>query len=124
MNDLEILTQQLEETNLLISQLNSVSAYLTDRHASITAAIKIAEDEAEAIAAAELAKWEAQKALDDLQQQQIDALTHKVDNFPVPEQDIATIVANLVAQVDKLKSEGTSGPAIKRTNTYGRMFNS
>ena len=83
MNDLEILTQQLEETNLLISQLNSVSAYLADRHASLTTAIQTAQAEADAHAAAlaaaeaeaaeaERVKWEAQKVLDELQQAQGD----------------------------------------------------
>ena len=104
MNDLEILTQQLEETNTLIGQLNSVSAYLQERHAALTASITVAEEEAAAIAAAEQAKWEAQKALDALQQQQIDALEQKIENIDQPEQDIVAIVNNLVAQVDKLKS--------------------
>ena len=134
MSDVENFTLQLEQTNTLLAQLAEVSQYLTERQTTLIADIEAAKAQAVAAEAAlaaaeaeaqaaEKAKWDAQQALDALQQQQLDALTHKVDNFPVPEQDIATIVANLVAQVDKLKSEDSSR-AVKRTNTYGRMFNS
>ena len=127
MNDVETFTQQLEETNTLLSQLEEVTQYLTNRQTSLIADIDAAKAaaaaQAAAVAAAEKAKWDAQKALDALQQQQLDALTQRVDNLPQAEQDIASIVANLVTQVDKLRSEDSSR-AVKRTNTYGRMFNS
>ena len=125
MNDVETFTQQLEETNTLLTQLAEVTQYLTERRTILIADINAAQAEADAqaaaVAAAEKAKWDAQKALDDLQQQQLDALTSKVDSFHPQDQDIATIVANLVAQVDKLRSE-SSPMAVKNTSTFGRRF--